>query len=211
MGNVLVDEQVLKDMANNIRAMTGKTDLMKPSEMASNIKIGKPYVDSSKITDWSSFFSGDKNSWLLEYADFSGGTNFYRTFYNFNATTMLPSLNMSKGELFTQCFYLPSGAGGIEEIQEIIFNNAATSTMKKMFTNLYELKQIKITGTINVDSNDFDISASQLTVESLLSFLNAFADNTGGTTYTVYFGTTNLEKLTAEQQQIATDKNITLA
>lgn len=210
MGNVLVDEQILKDMANNIRAMTGKTDLMKPSEMASNIKIGKPYVDSSKIYYWDNFFSYSRNSEILKSTniDFSGGNSFNRTFYGFDATESLPPINMTKGVSFTSCF----SDSYVTEIQEIIFNGAKTSTMTNIFSACYILERVTITGTIKVNSNTFDITdCESLNTESLLSFLNAFEDNTGGTTYTVYFGTTNLEKLTAEQQQIATNKNITLA
>ena len=46
-----------------------------------------------------------------------------------------------------------------------------------------------------------------LSVESLISILNSLADRTSGTTLTAKIGSTNLAKLTAEQIQIATDKN----
>lgn len=48
----------------------------------------------------------------------------------------------------------------------------------------------------------------KLTVDSLLSLLNALAD--GVTDKTCKIGTTNLAKLTEEQKAIATDKGWTL-
>ena len=66
---------------------------------------------------------------------------------------------------------------------------------------------------LNVTGSQIDFSnCTKLSVESLVNILNALSDNTSfATTYTVKFGATNLAKLTAEQKQIATNKNIALA
>lgn len=47
--------------------------------------------------------------------------------------------------------------------------------------------------------------------ETILNMLNALADRTGDTAYTLTLGTENLAKLTEEEKQIATNKNWNLA
>ena len=80
-----------------------------------------------------------------------------------------------------------------------------------MFNGCAALKNVTFEGTFNVNSNISVFSSSpNLTVDSLMSFINAL-NNTGTGTYTVTIGSINLAKLTAEQIQIATAKNITLA
>jgi hypothetical protein len=60
--------------------------------------------------------------------------------------------------------------------------------------------------------NGLNVSASTLfTAETIVACLEALADRTGQTAYTITFGTTNLNKLTAEQKAIAINKNWNLA
>ena len=62
------------------------------------------------------------------------------------------------------------------------------------------------------DCGGLNISSSTLySVETIVSWLEALADRTGLTAYTLTMGTTNLNKLTAEQIAIATAKNWNLA
>jgi hypothetical protein len=106
--------------------------------------------------------------------------------------------------MFRQCL-------SVTKIEKIKVNSIKTSAMANMFVSANSLEEIEIEGTIKVDSNDLNLmSCSKLTVASMLSILNALEDNTGGTQYTVHFGSTNLAKLTDEQQTIATNKNIKL-
>lgn len=57
-----------------------------------------------------------------------------------------------------------------------------------------------------------NLSVSEnLTVDCMVGILNNLADNTGGTTKTVTFGTVNLAKLNEEQIAIGTAKNWTVA
>ena len=79
------------------------------------------------------------------------------------------------------------------------------------FFNCYKLKNVSL-GGLTVNSNKLRFSyCTSLTVESMVNIMTAADDNTGGTQYTLYFGTTNLNKLSAAQKKIATDKNIKLA
>lgn len=214
MSKYSTPKELFTAICDSIRNKTGKTELINHEDIPAEIDsiVGssttKPYIDSSKITIWNNFFKDNANSIVLDSADFSGGTSFSHTFDGFDSVEIIPPLVMRKGTNFSSCFY----SAYVTEIQEIVLNGAKTSYMQGMFEGCYILERIKITGSIKVNSNTFNISdCESLDTESLLSFLNAFEDNTGGTTYTVYFGATNLAKLTAEEQQIATDKNITLA
>ena len=66
--------------------------------------------------------------------------------------------------------------------------------------------------TLELTNNSSSVTGNtKLTVESLLSILNALKDHTGGTQYTLKLGATNLAKLTEEQKAIATNKNVALA
>lgn len=53
--------------------------------------------------------------------------------------------------------------------------------------------------------------SSKFSAETIVSWLNALADRTGDTAYTLTIGSTNIAKLTAEQIAIATNKNWNLA
>ena len=69
-----------------------------------------------------------------------------------------------------------------------------------------------VTIKIGFNCNNLDLSASnRYTTETIVSWLEALADRTGQTAYNLTIGTTNLNKLTAEQKAIATNKNWTLA
>ena len=57
-----------------------------------------------------------------------------------------------------------------------------------------------------------NLSVSSLySADTIVSWFNALADRTGDTAYALTIGSTNLNKLTAEQIAIATDKNWNLA
>lgn len=87
-----------------------------------------------------------------------------------------------------------------------------SSLCTNMFNKCSALVRVIAEGSIKIDTNAFKMNYSnELTVESMMSFINAFEDNTGGTTYTVYFGSANIAKLSEEQKLIAYNKNITLA
>ena len=64
----------------------------------------------------------------------------------------------------------------------------------------------------NFNCNGLNVSwSTRFTVETIVACLEALADRTGQTAYTITFGSTNLNKLTAEQRAIATNKNWNLA
>ena len=62
------------------------------------------------------------------------------------------------------------------------------------------------------NAKNLALSASTLyTAETIVSWLEALADRTGQSTYTLTIGSTNIAKLTETEIAIATNKNWTLA
>lgn len=160
-------------------------------------------------TDWQYFStSNNRNSLVkkLKYNDTANGTNFKNMFRESSSLTNIPSLNTINGTDFSYMFY------GCNKLITINTLNVSKGTrLTSMFTGCGALENITFEGIVpvNSDINLFPYN-QKLTVDSLMSFINAL-QNTSGTTYKVTIGSTNLAKLTADQIQIATDKNITLA
>lgn len=74
------------------------------------------------------------------------------------------------------------------------------------------LTDVTIRGTIYVNLSYLVFGyCNNLTVNSLLSIINALADYSNGETHKAILGPTNLAKLSQEQIQIATNKNWTLS
>lgn len=166
-------------------------------------------LDTSWGTDFQEMFERNTSINILNgYSwDFSKGKNFSRMFFGCTGLVYAPALNSSSGESFLNAF---NGCTNLYEIPLLDLSSATTYT--NIFYNCTSLTNVTITGTIKIKDNNFKVNASEnLTVESMMSFINAFQDNTGGTQYTVYFGPTNLAKLTDEQISVATNKNIKLA
>lgn len=163
-----------------------------------------PKLDTSNGTNFYGMFISCTILTTIQQLDTSSGTNFSSMFNGCISLTTIPQLNTSNGTsfygMFSNCKSLTT-----VELTSFISSNG-------MFYYCLALENLTVTGTITVNNNDLSLSDSpKLTVESLMSVINALADNTGKTTYTVTLGATNLAKLTDEQKQIAIDKNYTLA
>lgn len=130
---------------------------------------------------------------------------------------------------------LPFGAFGNSGIEEFTIPSSVKTIAKDVFRN-YEthslisiyipnsvieigdrflesnsyLKHVTIEPGFNC--NNLNLSSSTLySVETIVSWLEALADRTGETAYTLTMGATNLNKLTDEQKAIAIGKNWNLA
>jgi hypothetical protein len=202
-------------------------------------RIGE-YVNSSMITDWRGYFYGVDDSELdiIGRLDTSNSTgNFWAMFYNCDSLSKLPYIDTSNGNkfdsMFEFCSYLIeipyldiskgtsfvrmlNGCHRLETIGTLVVNHIDHDALQNIFQNNINgplnIETVNIKGTIKL-SGDLNLTRySSLSSESLMSFINAFEDNSGEeTAYTVYLGSTNLEKLTEEQKLIATNKNIILA
>lgn len=165
-------------------------------------------LDTSQGTDFQQMFEGNTGITSLNSFswDFSKGKNFSRMCFGCKGLIYGPILNSSSGENFLNAF------NGCTALYSVSLDLSSATTYANIFYNCTSLTNVIITGTIKIKDNGFKVNASEnLTVESIMSFINAFQDNTGGAQYTVYFGPTNLAKLTDEQISVATNKNIKLA
>ncbi len=189
-----------------------------------------PQMDFSKATNLTYMFSNCYGLTSVSQLDFSNATEAKYTFNRCDNLATVSNLTLGGdcSNMFFQCYKLTTVTGlntdkvtnfatmfayssklATVELTSLIAN----SSSRGMFASCSNLQNLTVTGTITVASNDsLDLSpSSKITVESLLSVLNALADNTGGTTYSIKLGATNLAKLTDEQKAIATNKNYTLA
>lgn len=123
--------------------------------------------------------------------------------YNTRMNVLSISSNMLKGigdEAFSGCSSLTTI--NLPASLEFIGDN--------VFMGCNRLETVSLGNGFNCDN--LDLSAStQYSVDTIVSWLNALADRTGETIYTLTIGSTNLNKLTAEQIAIATNKNWNLA
>lgn len=112
---------------------------------------------------------------------------------------------------------------GVTKLQSGIFNSCPklktvtnmgniTSIPSSTFQGSTALEYIEFE-SLKVDTSGVKLNySSNLTVECLVGILNSLVDMTGEEgTHTLYLGSTNIAKLTDEQQSIAWNKNIILA
>ncbi len=128
-------------------------------------------------------------------------------------------------EMFANCYNLKKANLLNSEIVELKYRQFANCTNLKTvslsntitvmgenntyYNPFYQCSGLEfITLEENFNANYINFSSSTLySVETIVSWLEALADRTGLTAYTLTMGTTNLNKLTAEQKAIATNKN----
>ena len=121
------------------------------------------------------------------------------------ATTELPDMDTSKVTNFMELAY---NATSLHTIPRL--NLTSATSVSNIFTGTTALKNITFEGTIPI--NISFASCTLLTHESLMSIITALKDYSASTTvHTCTIGSSNLVKLTEEEQQIAIDKGWTLA
>ena len=179
----------------------------------------KPYINTSKITDFYCYFYYGHRLELLQYVDTSNGKNFASMFAQCSTLTEIPQIDISSGTNLASMF---DGCLQLEEIPQIDTSNGKNfasmfsfckelSTIESInvsngtnLTNLFyscdKLTEITFVGDIK-QSLDMRYS-SLLTHDSLMSIINALYDystDTSGTNYTLTIGNTNIQKLTQEE------------
>lgn len=200
-----------------------------------DIESGGTSVINPEWTDWRYFSYYDNRNDLvakLKYSDTANGKNFSNMFYACSSLTTIPQLDTSNGTNFGAMF---NGCSALTSILQLSTSNGTNfngmfsactalttisllnmSSMSgtsciNMFYNCTALENVTFEGTIPVRGNITVFSTCpNLTVDSLMSFINALTNMSDTATYTITIGSTNLAKLTEEQIQIATDKRITL-
>ena len=115
----------LKSVADSIRAKTGATETMLfPDGFKEKIDeittaSGKPFIDTSKIANFSNFFNNGSRLELLELIDTCNGTNFADMFSGCETLKKIPFFDFSKGTNFSQIFY---GCYELEQLPPLDFS-----------------------------------------------------------------------------------------
>ena len=131
---------------------------------------------------------------------FSGATRIDYCFYYANVTAV-PALEFGHMIRALQTF---AGCDALRTVRKLTVGE--NTEFNQTFTGCTALENLTMGGTIG--QNGFDVSPCPLTVESLLSIINALKDGVSGLTVTL--GAENLAKLTEAEKAIATDKGWTL-
>ena len=167
-----------------------------------------PQLDTSNGTSFSSMFSNCGALTTIPQLDTSNGTKFNNMFEYCKKLTTIPQLDTSNGTNFYGMFFF---CISLTSIPLLNMSSMSSTDWNNMFYNCTALENVTFEGTIPVRGNmSVFSSCPNLTVDSLMSFINALTNMNSSATYTITIGSTNLAKLTEEQIQIATDKRITL-
>ena len=173
----------------------------------------------SSLTNGNQMFGYTKiNSWNIDLPNLNNGSNMFSYTHLTNWNTPLPKLTDAQ-YMFSRCYDLVTYNVTDEVIENstymFMFDDALTAftgnlsnltNPSNMFNGCDILENITITGTLNC--NNFDLSpCPNLTVDSLMSVINALVDLTGQFSKRLTLGSTNLAKLSEEQKAIATNKN----
>ena len=164
-----------------------------------------PALDTSNVTDMRYMFIGCSSLTSIPQLDTSNVTNMQNMFRECKSLTSIPQLDTSKvtnmSWMLYHCISLTSIA---------LLDTSKVTDMSYFFGFMTMDKLTDLGGfknlSISVSSNFLDMCPN-LTVESLMNVINNLATVSGKT---LSFGSTNLNKLTAEQIAIATAKGWTL-
>lgn len=170
--------------------------------------------DVSNVTDFADFFY---QSFKLESLDLSTWNanvdSINNIFYNCNNLRYINLNNwnvsnvVSMHNLFFSC-------GLVASIFLNQWDMSAVTSVSSMFYNCKNLTDLNMEGAIlpKIDLQDWYLYVcNALTVESLVSVLNALPQLSEGESYTCSLGSTNLAKLSDTQKAIATSKGWTLS
>lgn len=158
-----------------------------------------PQLDTSSLTNAYQIFYGCAALATIPQLDISNCTNTAEMFYNCSSLTTIPLLDTSK---VTNMLYMFQGCSNLTTVPQLDVSKAIN--VSGMFTGCSKLKSILMTGM----KVAFSISAStQFEREDLVTILNNLATVTSAA---LTMGSTNLAKLTEEDQLIATAKGWTL-
>ena len=169
-----------------------------------------PQMDTRNVQNMNSMFGNCKSLTSIPQIDTSKVTTMYSMFEYCISLTSIPQMNTSKvnnmGYMFSDCVSLTS--------IPLLDCSSVTSTYGPLgfftlnkLTDLGGFKDLKVSW-----SSYFLDNAPNATVESLMNVINNLYDLTanGLSGKTLKFGTTNLNKLTADQIAVATNKGWTL-
>lgn len=155
---------------------------------------------------WANMFSAAYFPYL-EKIEFVNTNNITSLIYEaFGRCTSLTTIKLPDG--------LTSIGGGAfgycTSLTTINLPNSLTNITDNLFQGCRSLENVTIENGFNCNNLTLSYS-TRYSVETMVSWFEALADRTGQVSFKLTIGATNLNKLTAEQKAIATNKNWTLA
>ena len=194
VGKVIFIDDGIADVRNGYELFKGNTTM---TDLPA-------YLDFLPFTSMYKMCYGCTQLTSVRQLETENATDMMWAFYGCSSLQKIDGLITSKIESASEMFH---GCTALHTISHPLDFSNVKSQIDTTFTSCKLLSYVRFSGTINVDI--YMNGCPKLTVDSLLSLLNALAD--GVTDKTCKIGSTNLAKLTEEQKAIATDKGWTLA
>lgn len=195
------------------------------------------YIDTSEVTNLTSVFNSSKmesvdiSQWdtsnvqtmnsMFQYCSSLSDIKFnFRTANLTNMGTMfdgcrnLPSIDLSMFDVskVTDMFAIFNDCFSLASINISNWDMRSVNSVSRMFEKTYYLSTLNMDGAIfpKIDLNIALHNSNNLTVESLVSVLNALQQLDNGESHYIQLGSTNIAKLSSDQIAIATNKGWTL-
>ena len=208
----IIPKTTIDDIEDSIQRKRGSEAPIEPSEMPLAIDTIPSSVDGTDVPVGGIYLTKpDSNgnptdAYIIGYAPV---VNY--TWTNMLVGTYFPYLRKVEFINTSNIISIASNAfTGCSSLTTISLPDSLTSIGVNAFTGCRSLENVTIENGFNC--NNLELSAStRYSVETMISWFNALADRTGQTSFKLTIGSTNLNKLTAEQKAIATNKNWTLA
>ena len=208
----IIPKNTIDDIENSIQRKRGSDAPIEPSEMPLAIDTIPSSVDGTDVPVGGIYLTkpdGNGNpteAYIIGYAPVVNYT--WGDMLGYNYFPYLKKIEFINTDNIIRI--RESAFQNCSSLTTINLPNSLTSILSNVFQGCSSLENVTI-GT-GFNCNNLNLSAStHYSVETMVSWFNALADRTGQTPYTLTIGTTNLNKLTAEQKAIATNKNWTLA
>lgn len=228
MNYIITNEQYYKDIATSIRNKLKVDREYYPKDMANAISLIPSSADgSNELVCGVYFYDPDAEGYARRYKNI--GTSLVGLRNNVNAKS-LEIADFTDSNVVSISY---RDISLLNNLREVRLPNSVTEFSNNAFYSLPSLKKINIPNSLNkIDKASFwecpnlefvkiekgfncpnlDLSCStKYSRETIVSWINAFADRTGLVAYKLIIGPANLKKLTKEDIAIATAKNLTIA
>lgn len=208
----IIPKTTIDDIENSIQRKRGSEAPIEPSEMPLAIDTIPSSVDGTDLPVGGIYLTKpDSNgnpteAYIIGYApvvNYTWGEMLGSTYFPY-----LKKIEFINTNNITRIGnYAFQGCGSLTAIN---LPDSLTGIMSNAFYYCQSLENVTIENGFNC--NNLNLSEStRYSVETMVSWFEALADRTGQTSFKLTIGATNLNKLTAEQKAIATNKNWTLA